>query len=74
MDHCVGLHGYCSRIWVDYLSLFHCFNKHNRFIFMMLTRYCAKVIVWLFIVSFIVILILLGAIYIMKAENVTLNL
>ena len=75
MDHCFGLHGHCTWIWVSFqLIMFLTQFYFFRFIFMMLTRYCAKLIVWLFIFSFIICLIGLGAIYIMKAENVTLNL
>lgn len=40
---------------------------------MILTRMCAKAMVWIFILSFIISLLGLGAIYIMQAEGVTLS-
>ena len=40
---------------------------------MMLTRMCAKAMVWIFILFFIVALLGLGGIYIMQAEGVTVS-
>lgn len=67
---CCGI-AVCLGYYQSFCSFYKVFC---RFLFMILTRFCAKIIVWLFIFSFIICLLGLGTIYIMKAENISINL